>query len=127
MLCGLAQSPLRIRRAKCLILRRTRSRGSPAHKHKILGRLQAGSEIRIRGKPPQFTIVLLRLANQWSNLRTYRQLYVPPLSKGQIMTGVLFSEPMRVETVRTNGIGLWGVGLSGVQTEKFRRVNLTAG
>lgn len=48
-----------------------------------------------------------------------------PLSEGQILTGPLFNEPMRVETVRSNGVDLWEVGLSGVQTEKFRRVSLT--
>lgn len=49
----------------------------------------------------------------------------PPLAEGQIVRGALFSEPMRVETVRSNGPGMWEVGLSGVQTERFRRVNLT--
>jgi len=51
----------------------------------------------------------------------------PPLSAGQIVSGALalFNEPMRVETIRNNGTGLWEVGLSGVQTEKFRRVNMT--
>jgi hypothetical protein len=28
---------------------------------------------------------------------------VPPLAAGQILTGSLFSEPMRVETVQANG------------------------
>ena len=55
------------------------------------------------------------------------QMEVPPLSEGQIVSGSLFNEPMRVETVRSNGTGLWEVGLSGVHTEKFRRVNLTTG
>jgi hypothetical protein len=50
---------------------------------------------------------------------------IAPLSEGQIVSGALFNEPMRVETIRNNGTGLWEVGLSGVQTEKFRRVNLT--
>ncbi len=48
-----------------------------------------------------------------------------PLAEGQIVTGALFNEPMRVETVRSNGPGMWEVGLSGLQTERFRRVNLT--
>src|SRR3954452_16501724 len=46
--------------------------------------------------------------------------------EGQIVTGALFSEPMRVETVRPNGIGSWIVGLVGMRTEQFRRVTLTA-
>jgi superfamily II DNA or RNA helicase len=32
---------------------------------------------------------------------------------------------MRVETVRSNGSEIWEVGLSGLQTERFRRVTLT--
>lgn len=32
---------------------------------------------------------------------------------------------MRVETIRSNGPGLWEIGVSGVQTERFRRVILT--
>jgi SNF2 family DNA or RNA helicase len=49
----------------------------------------------------------------------------PPLVEGQIVTGAIFSEPMRVETVRSNSPGMWEIGLSGVQTERFRRVSLT--
>src|SRR5689334_2608549 len=45
------------------------------------------------------------------------------LRPGQVVSGPLFSEPMRVETVRANGAG-WTVGLVGVQTEKFRNVTL---
>lgn len=48
-----------------------------------------------------------------------------PLAEGQIVTGAIFSEPMRVETVRSNGSEIWEVGLSGLQTERFRRVTLT--
>ena len=33
---------------------------------------------------------------------------------------------MRVETVRPNGPGTWQVGLVGLQTERYRRVTLTA-
>ena len=36
---------------------------------------------------------------------------VPPLSEGEIITGAIFNEPMRVETVRANGPGLWDVGV----------------
>ena len=48
------------------------------------------------------------------------------LSEGQILTGPLFSEPMRVETVRPNGSGAWVAGLVGLQSEQFRRVTLTS-
>ena len=49
-----------------------------------------------------------------------------PFNPGQILTGALFSEPMRVETVETGGSESWVVGLVGVQTERFRRVTLTS-
>jgi hypothetical protein len=51
---------------------------------------------------------------------------VSPLSSGQTLTGPLFSEPMRVETVQPNGPGTWVVGLVGTQTDRFRRVTLNA-
>ena len=49
-----------------------------------------------------------------------------PIRDGQILTGPLFSEPMRVETVRSNGAGSWVAGLVGTQTERFRNVALSA-
>ena len=49
-----------------------------------------------------------------------------PIQYGQTLTGSLFSEPMRVETVRANGAGVWVAGLVGTQTERFRSVALTA-
>ena len=49
-----------------------------------------------------------------------------PVREGQILSGPLFSEAMRVETVRSNGPGAWVVGLVGLQSEQFRRVTLTA-
>ena len=49
-----------------------------------------------------------------------------PLREGQILTGSLLSEPMRVETVRPSGSGTWVAGLVGLQTERFRKVTLTA-
>ncbi len=49
-----------------------------------------------------------------------------PISLGQLLTGPLFSKPMRVETVQPNGPVSWVVGLVGVQTERFRKVTLTA-
>ncbi|MCY3958694.1 MAG: helicase-related protein [Chloroflexi bacterium] len=48
------------------------------------------------------------------------------IREGQVLTGPQFSEPMRVETVRTNGIGSVDAGLVGQRTERFRRVTLTA-
>ena len=47
------------------------------------------------------------------------------INPGQILTGPLFNEPMRVETVRPNGPDGWTVGLVGIRSEQFRRVNLT--
>jgi len=48
------------------------------------------------------------------------------LKEGQILTGPLFSEPMRVETVREDGPGTWVAGLVGTQSERFRKVTLTS-
>ncbi|MGQ9591415.1 MAG: helicase-related protein [Planctomycetota bacterium] len=47
------------------------------------------------------------------------------LHEGQILTGSLFSEPMRVETVRANGPDTWVAGLVGTQSDRFRKVTLT--
>lgn len=49
-----------------------------------------------------------------------------PLREGQILTGPLFNEPMRVETIRPNNPDSWVVGLVGTRSEKFRSVTLTA-
>jgi superfamily II DNA or RNA helicase len=48
------------------------------------------------------------------------------LTAGQLLTGPLFSEPMRIETVQPNGPASWVVGLVGMQSERFRKVTLTA-
>src|SRR5262245_4550113 len=48
------------------------------------------------------------------------------LAEGQILTGPLFSEPMRVVTVRPQATDMWEVGLVGVKSERFRPVTLTA-
>ncbi len=45
---------------------------------------------------------------------------------GQIVTGALFNEPMRVETAVRISDGTWQLGLVGTQTEKFRSVRLSA-
>ncbi len=47
------------------------------------------------------------------------------LTNGQIVTGPIFDEPMRVETVGPTGTGSWTLGLVGTRSERFRRVNLT--
>src|SRR2546425_8053134 len=48
------------------------------------------------------------------------------IQPGHILTGTLFSEPMRVETIRAHGSGVWEVGVVGVQSERFRKVTLTS-
>lgn len=47
------------------------------------------------------------------------------IQPGQLLRGALFSEPMRVETVRASGVDTWVVGLVGTQSERFRHVTLT--
>jgi len=49
----------------------------------------------------------------------------PTIQENQILTGSLFNEPMRVETVREGADGSWTVGLVGTQSERFRRATLT--
>jgi len=49
----------------------------------------------------------------------------PGIRPGQILTGALFNEPMRVETVREGGPDAWFAGLVGTQSERFRNVTLT--
>lgn len=49
-----------------------------------------------------------------------------PISDGQILTGPLFSEPMRVETVRSNGAGSWVAVLFGTEPERFRKIAFSA-
>jgi superfamily II DNA or RNA helicase len=45
---------------------------------------------------------------------------------GQVLTGPLFNEPMRVETVQSNGPASWVLGLVGTQSERYRKVTLSA-
>ena len=47
-------------------------------------------------------------------------------TEGQILTGALFNEPMRVETVAETGPGGWTLGLVGTRSERFRKVSLGA-
>ena len=48
------------------------------------------------------------------------------VQSGQVLSGSLFSEPMRVETVSANGPDFWELGLVGHTSGRFRRVWLTA-
>ena len=50
----------------------------------------------------------------------------PGIREGQLLSGPPFSEPMRVETVRSNGPDSVLVGLVGQRSEQFRRVTLTS-
>ena len=45
---------------------------------------------------------------------------------GQMLSGSLFNEPMRVETVRASSADAWVVGLVGTQWERFRSVTVTS-
>ena len=47
------------------------------------------------------------------------------IREGQVLSGPLFNEPMRVESVRPNGPDSVKAGLVGQRTERFRRVTLT--
>ena len=47
-------------------------------------------------------------------------------TEGQILTGPLFNEPMRVETVAQTSPGSWTLGLVGTRSERFRKVSLAA-
>ena len=44
----------------------------------------------------------------------------------QLLTGPLFSEPMQVETVRSNGPDVWVADLVNQRSGKIRRVTLTS-
>ena len=46
------------------------------------------------------------------------------IEPGHILSGALFNGPMRVETVRANGPDVWDVGLVGVQSDRFRFLQL---
>ena len=45
---------------------------------------------------------------------------------GQVISGPLFSEQIRVETVSANGPDFWELGLVGHTSGRFSRVRLTA-
>jgi hypothetical protein len=46
--------------------------------------------------------------------------------EGQVLSGPLFNEPVRVETVRPQGPDAWVVGVVGLHSERFRSVTLTS-
>ena len=48
----------------------------------------------------------------------------PPIHKGQVLTGSLFNEPMRVVTGSSSGPDAWIAGLVGTKSERFRNVTL---
>ena len=48
------------------------------------------------------------------------------ITEGQILTGVMFNEPMRVITTRQSGTGTVIAGLVGQSSGQFREVTLTA-
>ncbi len=49
----------------------------------------------------------------------------PHLKEGQIISGSIFNEPMRVETARCDETGTWSLGLVGTQSERFRKVTIS--
>jgi len=49
------------------------------------------------------------------------------MREGQVVTGPLFNEPMRIETVREISPDTWVLGLVGTRSERFRKVTLALG
>ena len=49
-----------------------------------------------------------------------------PIRERQLLTGPLFSEPMQMETVRSNGPDVWVADLIGQRSRQIRRVRLTS-
>ena len=71
-------------------------------------------------------LVVDKVRDQASRQNVFMPSTDAPIRRGQIVTGSLFNEPMRVESVSEGGEGAWTLGLVGSQTERFRRVSLTA-
>jgi len=46
------------------------------------------------------------------------------LTEGQVLTGSLFDEPVRIETIKQDGEDSWTVGVVGTRSERYRRVSL---
>ena len=51
---------------------------------------------------------------------------MPPVAEGQVLTGAQFAELVRVETIKQVGPVAWEIGVSGINTQKFRKVTLSA-
>jgi superfamily II DNA or RNA helicase len=49
---------------------------------------------------------------------------IPSLCEGQILSGPLFDEPMRIETLRRENDNIWVLGLVGLTSSRFRKVHL---
>src|SRR5512136_417569 len=49
---------------------------------------------------------------------------IPDLREGQILSGPLFDEPMRIETLRRENDNIWVLGLVGLTSSRFRKVHL---
>ena len=49
---------------------------------------------------------------------------IPSLREGQILSGPLFDEPMRIETLRRENDNIWVLGLVGLTSSRFRKVHL---
>ncbi len=47
-----------------------------------------------------------------------------PVKPGEILSGLLFNEPMRVVTLNPVGADSWELGLVGLQSQVFRSVPL---
>ena len=47
------------------------------------------------------------------------------LREGQILSGPLFDEPMRIETARRENENIWVLGLVGLNSSRYRKVHLT--
>ena len=67
-----------------------------------------------------------RIAENPKNPRELSMTAEAPIHEGQVLSGPLFNEPMRVKTVHARGTGLWEAGLVGQHSEQFRQVTLTA-
>ena len=50
---------------------------------------------------------------------------IPEITEGQILTGVMFNEPMRVVTTRQGGAAAVTAGLVGQNSGQFREVTLS--
>ena len=51
---------------------------------------------------------------------------MPLVAEGQILTGDQFAEPVRVETIKQVTTDAWEIGVSGLYSQKFRKVTLSA-